>query len=213
MKIIKRILMILFNLLLLYLIISTFKNYHQEYYDSKDSYIFSQGNAPEEIRSEILSQLYSFQEGYAKRDTSLVKSFMKQLFSQENTLILGTMPNEIYIGYTETADLIRNDWNSWGDCTFLIDKSHISAHGETAWISTIGYVKFDICKLLVLPLRLTSVLVSENGTWKFQQMQFQFDLDLRPNLVSIILLTIWLIINFVTLIVVIVRSLTARNKA
>lgn len=212
MREIKRILTILFIILLFFLLTSTFKNPHKEYYDVKDSFIFSKGNAPEDVRSEIINQLQKFQEGYTKRDTSLVKPFMQELFSKENIVILGTMPNEIYIGYDEATDIVRTDWESWGDCKFLMENAQISLHNDVAWISTIGHVKFDICKLLDMPLRFSAVLVYENDSWKFQQMQFQFDLDFSFNLICIILLIIWFTISSLTLVVMIIRRFYKPNK-
>ncbi len=212
MNIAKRILTLIFALLLLGLLIRTLQNPHEEYYGASDAFIFSKGNAPEDVRAEIIHQLQRFQEGYTKRDTSLVDPFMQELFSQENVAILGTMPNEIFVGPDEAGWLVKSDWESWGDCTFLVDRAHISTHGDVAWISTIGYVKFDICSLLVMPLRLSAVSVNEGGTWKFQQMQFQFDLDLGFILLVIVLLIVWSALSMVSLAIAIVRGLRTSKE-
>jgi hypothetical protein len=65
----------------------------------------------------------------------------------------------------------------------------------------------DLSIYLVLPLRLTGVMVKENGFWKFQQMQFQFDLDLTNVLVTIVLMIIWFLVSLLSLTFVVVRSL------
>lgn len=161
---------------------------------------------------EIIHQLNKFQEGYTKRDTSQIKLFMEELFSKENVLILGTQPNEICIGHRAATRLVFADWKQWGDCTFLINNSNISSSGNVAWFSTTGYVKFDLSSLLVLPLRLTGVMVYENEIWKFQQMQFQFDLDLTNVLVTIITMIIWLSVSLLWLTVIIVRRFKKPNK-
>ena len=207
MIILKRILMVVFIFILLYSVIIILRHPHKEYYDTKDDFIFSKGNAPEDVRSEIIQQLYKFQDGYAHRDTSLLKPFMEQLFSQDNVLVLGTMPNEILKSYERTAVLVLSDWNTWGDCTFLMDNAHISTSGNVAWVSTIGYVKFDMSRFLVLPLRLSAIMVKEIDVWKFQYMQFQFDLDFSFLLLTLILLIIWLPVSLVSLTVVVVRSM------
>jgi hypothetical protein len=126
-----------------------------------DDYVFSTGNASESVRAEILEQLQKFQDGYTRRDIDQVDPFMEQLFSQENALVLGTMPDEIYIGYDDISDLIFSDWNAWGDVTFIMDTAHISTSGNVAWIATIGFVEFDLSRFLVLPLRLSAVMVKE----------------------------------------------------
>jgi hypothetical protein len=206
MKIVKQLFKIILISVLLYTVIITLRHPHKMYYDSKDSYIYSKGNATDSVRSEITNQLQKFQYGYTQRDTSKLTSFMEQLFSQENTLLLGTMPHEILIGQEKATRLIFSDWNSWGDCTFLIDNAHISTAGNVAWISTIGYVKFDMSKLLNLPLRLSAVMVKENLTWKFQYMQFQFDLDFTFLLLTLILLMIWLLVCLVSLTIMIFKK-------
>ena len=207
MKIIKQLLYVVFALFMLYTLTRTLEDPHEDFLHLQDSYIFSKGNAPDSIRAEIIVQLNLFQDGYTKRDTTLIKSFMQQLFAEENALILGVMPNEICIGQKGVKRLLFGDWNRgrWGDCKFLIENTNISSNGNVAWISTIGNVKMDLSSYLVLPLRLTGVMVKENGFWKFQQLQFQFNLDFTYVLVTIIFMIIWVAISIIFLIVVIIR--------
>jgi len=211
MKILVRLLYTIFALFMLYTLSRILEDPHEDFLPSQDSFIFSKGNSPDSIRTEIIDQLNKFQDGYTKRDTSLIKSFMQKLFAEENALILGVMPNEIFIGQRGVKRLLFGDWNRgrWGDCTFLIENANISCYDDVAWISTIGKVKMDLSSYLVLPLRLTGVMVKENGFWKFQQMQFQFDLDLTNVLVTIIIMIIWVTISTIKLIVVIIRF---RNR-
>ena len=212
MKIIKGILTAGMISILLYSVIIVLRHPNKAYYDSKDTFIYGKGNAAEDVRSEIIQQLHKFQDGYTQRDTSLLEPFTEQLFSQDNILILGTQPREILKNYERARVLVSSDWRTWGDCTFLMDNAHISTAGNVAWISTIGYVKFDMSRFLVLPLRLSAVMVKENDAWKFQHMQFQFDLDFSSVLLTIILLLIWLPVSLASLTVVTVRSLRKRKK-
>ncbi len=212
MKIIKRILTVGMISILLYSVIIVLRHPNKAYYDSKDDFIYGKGNASEDVRSEIIQHLHKFQDGYTQRDTSLLEPFMEQLFSEDDILILATLPGEILLNYEESKFLVSSDWRTWGDCTFLMDNPHISTAGNVAWISTIGYVKFDLSRFLELPLRLTAVMVKENDAWKFQHMQFQFDLDFTSILIAIILLSIWLPISLASLAVVTVRSLRNRKR-
>ena len=211
MKIANQVLKVLLISLLLYSVIVILRHPHNEYYDTKDRFVFSKGNAPDIVRSEILEQLRKFQDGYTNRDTSQVTLFMDQLFSQNDLLLLGTMPHEILIGQDKATKLIFSDWKSWGDCTFLIDNAYISTESNVAWISTIGFVKFDMSRFLILPLRLSAVMVKENSIWKFQYMQFQFDLDFTFLLLTIVLLILWLSVSLISLIVMIVRRLVTSD--
>jgi hypothetical protein len=212
-KIVRRSLIVVWVLFVLFVATRGLKSSYESVYGSGDSFVFSTGNAPEDVRSEIVQQLKAFQEGYEGRDTASVDSFMRRLFSPENVLILGTMPREIYVGFEDASDLIFSDWDEWGDCRFLIDNAHISAHGEVAWFATIGHVEFDLSSLLVLPLRLTGVLVREDGIWKLQQVQYQFDLDLGFYLVTILLLIVTLFVSVGVLVAEIFRCVRRSGGA
>jgi hypothetical protein len=212
MKIIKGILTVGMISILLYSVLIVLRHPNKSYYDSGDAFIYGRGNAPEDVRSEIIEQLHRFQDGYTQRDTSVLDPFMEELFSKDNILVLGTMPGEILKTHERTKFLVSSDWRTWGDCTFLMDNAHVSTAGNVAWISTIGYVKFDLSRFLVLPLRLSAVMIKENDAWKFQYMQFQFDLDISSILVTIILLLIWLPISAASLIIFIVGRLRKRKK-
>jgi hypothetical protein len=162
---------------------------------------FSLGNAPDSTRIDIVSQLWKFQDGYLKRDPKNIDAFMQSLYSRDNILILGTMPKEVYTGFDNAARLVKTDWESWGDCRFGIESANISSSGNTAWFSTRGYVEFDLSSLLILPLRLSGIMVKEEKVWKFQQQQFQFDIDLTMNLIVILLITVWIFINSINLVI------------
>jgi hypothetical protein len=132
---------------------------------------------------------------------------MEQLFSRDNVLILGTQPFERLDSYERATHLVYSDWRRFGDCRFLMSNAHISSSGNVAWVSTIGYVDLDINRFLILPLRLSAVMVKESDVWKFQYMQFQFDLDFSPLLVTLILLLVWLLVSIGYLAVATVKSL------
>jgi hypothetical protein len=137
---------------------------------------------------------------------------MDDLFSQENILILGTMPNEIYSGYDEATDLVRSDWLHWGDVRLLVQNANISTQGNVAWISTIGFVKFDLSRFLVLPLRFSGVLVQEDFGWKFQQAQFHFDLDSSFTVMAILLLWILFLLSVLRFFYLLYRQLRKRGE-
>lgn len=195
----------------LFLVTRIFKKADEQKFLSPGIAVYSKGNAPDSTRKEIVSQLNKFQDGYSKRDISLIDTFMQSLYSRESILILGTMPGEIFIGYERARYLVKSDWESWGDCRFIIDSANISSIGNTAWFSTRGYVQFDLSRLLVLPLRLTGIMVKEDQVWKFRQQQFQFDLDFSFALIAILVLSIWIIVSVVNLAIVSARAIKDRS--
>jgi hypothetical protein len=190
----------------------TFEIPHQEYQDDPTLLLYEQGNASPDVRAEIMKQLEYFQEGYDLRDTTILESYMDALFSKENILILGTMPGEIYSGYVEAADLVSSDWLLWGDVDMLVKSANISAIDSVAWFSMIGHVVFDMSSWLDLPLRVSGVMVQGDQGWKFQQLQFQFDLNNLWVLYVIILLSILFLISLIRLVFVIIRTINRRSR-
>jgi len=214
MKVILKILLrIVLLFIVLFLVTRMFKRADEDRILSPATAAFSEGNTPDSIRQQIIGQLNKFQEGYVNRDTSQVDAFMESLYARENVLILGTSPGEVFRGYDRAKHLVRSDWESWGDCRFAIDSANISSEGDIAWFATKGYVEFDLTKLLVLPLRLTGVMVKEDQVWKFRQQQFQFDIDFSFTLLAILILSVWILVSLVTLVNVIIRTLRARRAS
>jgi hypothetical protein len=143
MKIVKQVFKVVLISILLFSVIMIGRHSHKAYYDAKDDHMFSSGNAPDSARSEIIEQLHKFQDGYTRRDTAQLNPFMEHLFSQENVLVLGTMPNEIYIGQKEVSKLVFSDWNSWGDCTFLMNNAHSEIRLVTIFSLTFTAIRSD----------------------------------------------------------------------
>lgn len=172
------------------------------YHDNPSLYLYGEGNAGVELRAEILEQLAYFNDGYHARDTAILDAYMDRLFSRENMLVLGTMPREIYPGFEGAADLVSSDWLYWGDVNLLVESANISAYDSVAWFSMIGNVEFDMTSLLDLPLRVSGLMVLEDQDWKFQQLQFQFDLDTSWILFVIVFLTLLLLLSIIRLVIV-----------
>jgi hypothetical protein len=211
-KIIGQILMTALNGLVLFVLVFAVGGTDEAYFDAGEAFPFSQGNAAGDVRAAIMQQLLDFQDGYTRRDPSQADAFAKRLFSAEDIVILGTMPDEIFIGREQATQLVESDWRYWGDCRFLMENAQISASDQVAWFSTIGTVDMDGLHI-VLPLRLSGVLVEEGGVWMFQQLQFQFDLQLGFLNLVIALLLVWLIVNILLLLFHLFRALRGTVPA
>lgn len=211
-KIVRSVLLTAFNGLLLFVLLFTLGRTDDLYFDAGDEFPFSRGNASAEVRSSIMQQLHDFQDGYTRRDPSQAESFAARLFSPDSIVILGTMPEEIFVGPEEATRLVESDWRYWGDCRFLMDNAQISAAGPVAWFSTIGTVRMDGVNL-VLPLRLSGVLVEEDGVWRFQQLQFQFDLNLSWLILGNALLLGWLVVNVLLVVYQVFRAVRRLASA
>jgi hypothetical protein len=63
-----------------------------------------------------------------------------------------------------------------------------------------------------LPLRLSAVMVKEDQDWKFQSMQFQFDLNLFFLFFTTNMLVAWLSASVETLVVLVVKRFQLKGK-
>jgi hypothetical protein len=192
------------NVGLLALLLLVYKHPHAGAYGNPDAFVFGRGNAPADVRDQIVRQLDAFQAGYRDRDLTGLRSFSNRLLADQVTA-LGTMPQEIYVGREAVDDLVRSDWESWGDCTFFPGTAHVSSRGDVAWFAMMGYVEFDLSRFLVLPLRVSGVLTRADTQWTFTQLQFQFDLDLSFLLLTDLVLIAWLVVNVVLLLWILFR--------
>lgn len=101
------------------------------------------GSAPEHVRSEITAFLKILQEGYTKRDINLIDSYMDQLFDRnQEVIVLGTSDEEWYFNFDEARELIKSDWEWWGDVSISIDDAIISSSDDIAWLSASGSVGY-----------------------------------------------------------------------
>ena len=94
-------------------------------------------------QQEIRTLLEKFQEGYTRRNISQLADFM-QLFTPDVEVIgtNGVKPgvDEWYMERDSAADLVKGDWETWGD--LRLDQDSVSIHvlGEAGWIAATGTV-------------------------------------------------------------------------
>ena len=92
----------------------------------------------------IIMLLKQFRDGYTKRDITILDRFVEELFSQDNDiLIIGT--SAVYPGGYEwceginaVREIIRGDWESWGEVVFDLEQPVIRINNNTAWIALTG---------------------------------------------------------------------------
>lgn len=93
---------------------------------------------------EVRGILRKFQEGYIERKLENADSFTKELFvNSDDISVLGTSTGEICLGFDEVKELIKDDWEGWGDLKIDCENAHISINGNVAWFSTNGSVKYN----------------------------------------------------------------------
>ena len=159
------------------------------YADLKSAYLAEPGDAPAEVRTEVLQALRAFQEGYLRRDPQQLASFMQRLFPQDqHLLVAGTETGEWRLGYDSVERFIRGDWLKWGDVRLEVDNAVICSMGDVAWIITLGTVGSGSS---ARPIRIMGVLTHSNDRWVFRHIQFQWDVGgvslselLQPSVLS-----------------------------
>lgn len=92
---------------------------------------------------DIRNVLQKFQNGYIHRDLSRIDEF-SALFAQADDIELigigayergGT---EWFIGLEKIQEIIRSDWEFWGNVVIDVEGAAIHTRGETAWVTTTG---------------------------------------------------------------------------
>jgi len=97
----------------------------------------------------VREALRAFQDGYDRRDTNLVDDFRKLFFTGEETEVIGTGginpgDDEWCLGPDAACELVRNDWEGWGDLKLDVPQARIHTLGDVAWLSTTGTVAMEL---------------------------------------------------------------------
>ena len=131
------------------------------------------GDGTPEVRMGVLKALRIFQDGYRNRDSKQLNSFMRDLFPEnDDILLMGTNPGEWVRGYRDIGKFIQQDWENWGDFRFAVDDSSVWSSGDVAWVVSPGTVRERGAERRV---RFSAILKRIDDRWRFRQVQFQWD--------------------------------------
>lgn len=146
--------------------------------DLRQKYLLQGGDASLPVRSEVLTALRTFQDGYIKRDPQALDTFMQRVFSpSDDVLVLGTGAGEWVRGYSAVGQFIKADWQGWGNFRFAVDDSIVWCSGDVAWIASAGMVHGHRSSR---PIRFSAILTRTDHRWLFRQVHFQWD-DRDPS--------------------------------
>lgn len=96
-----------------------------------------------QYNEELKRLLERFQEGYIRKDVSMVDSFMEDLFDRgKSVLIIGTSNDEWMVTYDEARELFISDWEYWGNFTLDIGSAGIHFFDNCALIHTDASVEY-----------------------------------------------------------------------
>jgi hypothetical protein len=137
------------------------------------AYVEDKGNASAAVRSGVLRSMNDFQDGYTRRDPAQLEAFMRTVFPSEgNMRVIGSEVNEWKNGPAAVSQLVKTDWQYWGNLKLAIDDTVIDSEGEVAWLATTGTVAWPS---YTRSLRFAAVLTRHDDRWLFRQIVFQWD--------------------------------------
>lgn len=91
--------------------------------------------------NEVKKVLDKFQKGYIARDISQLDSFVSEMFSKEqDVVVIGTDDFEIFDGNDGARKLVEWDWKYWGDFRLDLKNAKIVASNESASVFAEGTV-------------------------------------------------------------------------
>ncbi|GAA0127368.1 hypothetical protein UT300019_32720 [Clostridium sp. CTA-19] len=134
--------------------------------------------------NEIQKVLEILQEGYDKRDASLVNYYGEKLFHHdENLYIFGTDNGENFHGFEESKELLKCDWKYWGDFNVNKENAYISVLGDMAVVISKAFIKFKFLEKTVCtwPKSNFEYFIRENKKQKelLQNMLFSINMSLN----------------------------------
>lgn len=90
------------------------------------------------VQQDIFTLLRAFQEGYTRRDVNQLDAFM-ELFTPDVEIIgtNGIQPGagEWYTSRDAARELVKGDWEGWGDLRLEMASASIQTHGDVGWIA------------------------------------------------------------------------------
>jgi SnoaL-like domain len=92
--------------------------------------------------------LQQFQDGYTRRDARYLDEIM-QLFADDDLEVIGTNGvkpgvDEWYLDIVGARELVKGDWEGWGDVRLDVDGAHIQTRGDVAWLAASATVSMTI---------------------------------------------------------------------
>lgn len=94
------------------------------------------------LNTDVIETLIKFQIGYSERNTEKVDQFVEALFcEEEDVIIVGTGDGEFCRGQSEIKELIKIDWEYWGNFKLDLDNAVVSTHGDVSWVVCDGILQ------------------------------------------------------------------------
>lgn len=129
------------------------------------------GANPEALK-EIRALLNQHDKAFAAHD---LEGVLATYHPGPHTVLMGTGPGEMWAGQEEIADAYKHFFADFdkGAQDFKYDYVNGQVHGDVAWMSVMGGVAGSKgATQLVFPINVSSVLIKDQGQWKFSLLHF-----------------------------------------
>ena len=123
----------------------------------------------EEIKNLILKAAKAYEQGDADFWVNIVAQ-------QEDALVIGSSPNEVFKGYDTIVKMLKEDWGAKKPFTVTMLDIQAFSEGTVGWYVVKSIYKYDNGS--ELPLRINGVMHKENGVWKLLLQNFTLEV---PN--------------------------------
>ncbi len=138
---------------------------------------FAQENNIEKIKKEEVKKVFlQFQDGYTKRDTSLIDEFL-EMFS-DDIVYLGIASHEFFKGKPSVRKLTLWDWNNWFDLRVPIAEENIRIDNNVAWFELSGE-SGPWRDGQIYEIRMVGSLINSDNKWLFKQICFSYPAPLK----------------------------------
>ena len=138
---------------------------------------FSQTNKiKQKDRKEVIEVLQLFQDGYTKRDTTIIDGFTN-MFS-DDIVYMGIASHEFFKGKESVRKLTLWDWKRWFDLKIPIEKIDVRISNEVAWFEVVGE-SGPWRNGNTYEIRMVGSLIKGENKWLFKQICFSYPAPLK----------------------------------
>lgn len=139
--------------------------------------LFAQTKDIDQInRADVIRVLNQFQDGYSKRDTTIIDEFLK-IFS-DDIVYMGVASHEFFKGKESVRKLTLWDWNRWFDLKIPVADVYIRTNNNVAWFEVIGE-SGPWRDGKTYEIRMVGSLIKSNNTCMFKQICFSYPAPLK----------------------------------
>jgi len=137
----------------------------------------SQNYENEQItKEEVLQVMQKFQDGYIKRDSTIIDDFVK-LFT-DDVVCMGVASHEFFKGQEKLRNLTLWDWKKWFDLRIPLNKIDIRIENDVAWFAVIGS-SGPWRDNKTYQIRMFGSLIKTDGKVQFKQICYSYPAPLK----------------------------------